>query len=258
MTDFELTRASGRPPPVLHPRGGHAARRRLPRRHHDRDERRRRRELDALQARVLATDDPRDRRRRDGDRRVHGPDLQPRGRLRWDGRDMTIDATSIWRSRFALVEDGRDLVVFDAKGWGSRPVTWRSRSLAPWSPASSSSPPSSSDGSPPTRAATAARRAPRPWAASTRRPVDGPLACRRDQRDPGHPRPAATGAGAGAGVHAPGGGGRPRAARGVDRRPGLGQRRHGVLRGLLVDEPQLAPRRDRRRRGPAARSSTTG
>jgi hypothetical protein len=44
------------------------------------------------------------------------------GRLWWDGREMTIDATSTWRSRFALVEDGRDLVVFDAKGWGRRPV----------------------------------------------------------------------------------------------------------------------------------------
>ena len=84
------------------------------------------------------------------------------GRLWWDGREMTIDATSTWRSRFALVEDGRDLVVFDAKGWGAGRCGWRSRSPERWSPGSSSSPPSSCDGSPPTRAATAERRAPRP------------------------------------------------------------------------------------------------
>ena len=51
-----------------------------------------------------------------------GRTLSRGGDLRWDGRDMTVDATSVWRSRFALVEDGRDLVVLDAKGWGKRPV----------------------------------------------------------------------------------------------------------------------------------------
>lgn len=44
------------------------------------------------------------------------------GHLRWGDHEMTIDATSLWRSRYALVERERDLAVFDAKGWGRRPV----------------------------------------------------------------------------------------------------------------------------------------
>ncbi len=44
------------------------------------------------------------------------------GPLRWESRRLTLSPASLWRSRYALVEDGRELATLDSKGWGRRPV----------------------------------------------------------------------------------------------------------------------------------------
>ena len=44
------------------------------------------------------------------------------GKLRWNGRELTLRAASSWRERYALAEDEVELAVLDGKGWGSRPV----------------------------------------------------------------------------------------------------------------------------------------
>ena len=44
------------------------------------------------------------------------------GKLRWNGRELTLRAASTWRERYALADGDRELAVLDGKGWGSRPV----------------------------------------------------------------------------------------------------------------------------------------
>ena len=44
------------------------------------------------------------------------------GKLRWNGRELTLRAASSWRERYALADGDRELAVLDGKGWGSRPV----------------------------------------------------------------------------------------------------------------------------------------
>ena len=44
------------------------------------------------------------------------------GKLRWNGRELTLRAASSWRERYALAGGDRELAVLDGKGWGSRPV----------------------------------------------------------------------------------------------------------------------------------------
>jgi hypothetical protein len=51
-----------------------------------------------------------------------GRDLRRGGTLRWEGRELALRPASVWRERYALVDGDRELVAFDGKGWGSRPV----------------------------------------------------------------------------------------------------------------------------------------
>jgi len=44
------------------------------------------------------------------------------GSLRWHGREFTLRRASVWRERYALAEGERELVLFDVKPWGRRPV----------------------------------------------------------------------------------------------------------------------------------------
>jgi hypothetical protein len=44
------------------------------------------------------------------------------GALRWDGRELTVQAVSPLRERYVLGEGDRDLALLDGKGWGRRPV----------------------------------------------------------------------------------------------------------------------------------------
>jgi hypothetical protein len=44
------------------------------------------------------------------------------GKLHWRGREFTLRRASVWRERYALVEGERELVLFDVKPWGRRPV----------------------------------------------------------------------------------------------------------------------------------------
>jgi hypothetical protein len=44
------------------------------------------------------------------------------GTVRWAGRELLLRPASSWRQRYALVEDERELAMFDGKGWGRRPV----------------------------------------------------------------------------------------------------------------------------------------
>lgn len=48
--------------------------------------------------------------------------LRRGGAVRWDGRELTLRPASMWRERYALADDERELVVLDGKGWGKRPV----------------------------------------------------------------------------------------------------------------------------------------
>ncbi len=45
------------------------------------------------------------------------------GSLTWETRPLELRSTSVWRQRYALREDGQDLVVLTASGRGKRPVT---------------------------------------------------------------------------------------------------------------------------------------
>jgi hypothetical protein len=48
--------------------------------------------------------------------------LRRGGAVRWDGRELTLRAASMWRERYALADGEHELVVLDGKGWGKRPV----------------------------------------------------------------------------------------------------------------------------------------
>jgi hypothetical protein len=44
------------------------------------------------------------------------------GKLQWHGRAFSLRRASVWRERYALAERERELVLFDVKPWGRRPV----------------------------------------------------------------------------------------------------------------------------------------
>jgi hypothetical protein len=48
--------------------------------------------------------------------------LRRGGALEWGGRHLQLRPASVWRERYALADGDRELAVFDAKGWGKRPV----------------------------------------------------------------------------------------------------------------------------------------
>lgn len=48
--------------------------------------------------------------------------LRRGGALEWSGRELELRPASRWRERYALADGDRELAVFDAKGWGKRPV----------------------------------------------------------------------------------------------------------------------------------------
>jgi len=52
------------------------------------------------------------------DRRLRGG-----GALTWEGRELVLERASVWRERYALVEGERELVLYEARSWGKRPVT---------------------------------------------------------------------------------------------------------------------------------------
>lgn len=51
-----------------------------------------------------------------------GRTMRGGGELRWGERLLELRSSSIWRERFALVEDGRELATIEGKSWGKRPV----------------------------------------------------------------------------------------------------------------------------------------
>jgi hypothetical protein len=56
--------------------------------------------------------------------------LRRGGALTWNGNEFALRPASRWRERYALVEDDRDLAVYDSRGWGRRAVTVRVGDLA--------------------------------------------------------------------------------------------------------------------------------
>jgi hypothetical protein len=48
--------------------------------------------------------------------------LRRGGPLRWGERELALRPASRWRERYALVDGDVELAVFDARGWGRRPV----------------------------------------------------------------------------------------------------------------------------------------
>src|SRR4051812_30544047 len=48
--------------------------------------------------------------------------LRRGGTLRWAGRELELRPASAWRERYAVVENDRELIILDGKGWGRRPV----------------------------------------------------------------------------------------------------------------------------------------
>ena len=44
------------------------------------------------------------------------------GTLRWLDRELMLRPASRWRERYALADGDREIAVFEAKGWGRRPV----------------------------------------------------------------------------------------------------------------------------------------
>jgi len=52
----------------------------------------------------------------------HGRSLRSGGTLRWDGRELELHKSSIWRERYALIHGERELATIEGKGWGKRPV----------------------------------------------------------------------------------------------------------------------------------------
>lgn len=57
------------------------------------------------------------------------------GALRWDGRELELKPVSVLRERYVLSREGTDLALFEARGWGKRPVkvtlTAEGRALEP-------------------------------------------------------------------------------------------------------------------------------
>ena len=45
------------------------------------------------------------------------------GTVRWSGDEFALRRASMWRERYVLADGHRELALFDAKGWGRRPVT---------------------------------------------------------------------------------------------------------------------------------------
>src|SRR3954453_20021629 len=45
------------------------------------------------------------------------------GSVRWADREFALRRASVWRERYVLADGDRELALFDAKGWGLRPVT---------------------------------------------------------------------------------------------------------------------------------------
>jgi hypothetical protein len=56
--------------------------------------------------------------------------LRRGGAVTWNGRELALRPASRWRERYALVEDDRELAVYDSRGWGRRPVSVRVGDLA--------------------------------------------------------------------------------------------------------------------------------
>jgi hypothetical protein len=56
-----------------------------------------------------------------------GRTIRRGGEVVWRGITYTLRPASAWRERYALAAaaDGRELAVFDGKGWGKRPVSVR-------------------------------------------------------------------------------------------------------------------------------------
>lgn len=48
--------------------------------------------------------------------------LRRGGKLRWDGRELTLRPASSWRERYALAHGDQELATLDSKAWGKRPV----------------------------------------------------------------------------------------------------------------------------------------
>jgi hypothetical protein len=48
--------------------------------------------------------------------------LRRGGAVHWSGQDLELRPASRWRERYALADGDRELALFDAKGWGKRPV----------------------------------------------------------------------------------------------------------------------------------------
>jgi hypothetical protein len=45
------------------------------------------------------------------------------GAVQWGGRQLILRPASRWRERYALADGTGELALFDAKGWGRRPVS---------------------------------------------------------------------------------------------------------------------------------------
>lgn len=48
--------------------------------------------------------------------------LRRGGTLRWDGRELELRPSSVWKERYALVDGERELADIEGKSWGKRPV----------------------------------------------------------------------------------------------------------------------------------------
>ncbi len=49
--------------------------------------------------------------------------LRGGGTLTWDGRELALRRASVWRERYALADGDDELVLYEARSWGKRPVT---------------------------------------------------------------------------------------------------------------------------------------
>jgi hypothetical protein len=49
--------------------------------------------------------------------------LKGGGTLVWRGRELELRRASIWKDRYALAADDREIAVLDGRSWGKRPVT---------------------------------------------------------------------------------------------------------------------------------------
>jgi len=47
------------------------------------------------------------------------------GTVRWADREFALRRASVWHEHYVLADGDRELALFDAKGWGRRPVTIR-------------------------------------------------------------------------------------------------------------------------------------